>query len=55
MLAGQKILSIKEHKPAEEAIEILTRVEAKEKGKGAWFRMKRRLQLTKEKSIYVHS
>ncbi|MFQ5686174.1 MAG: hypothetical protein ACE5GV_05885 [Candidatus Scalindua sp.] len=35
MLAGQKILSIKEHKPAEETIEILTRVEATEKGKGA--------------------
>ena len=48
MLGYQKILSTKERKPAVEAIEILTRVEATEKGKGALFRMKRRLQLTIE-------
>jgi hypothetical protein len=37
-------------KEDEEAVEILTRLEATEEGKGSWFRMKRRLQLTKEHS-----
>lgn len=46
VLMGQKILSKEEFKVGEEAIEILMRVEATEKGKGLWFRMKRRLQLT---------
>ena len=35
-------------KQDEEAVEILTRLEATEENKGSWFRMKRRLQLTKE-------
>lgn len=46
MLMGQKLLSKEESKAAGVAIEILVRVEATEKGKGLWFRTKRRLQLT---------
>ncbi len=46
MIMGQKILSKEESKAADVAIEILMRVEATEKGKGWWFRAKRRVQLT---------
>lgn len=46
MLMSQKILSKEENKAVNVAIEVLMRVEATEKGKGWWFRTKRRLQLT---------
>ena len=46
-LMGQKVLNAEESKAAEIAIETLTRLEAKEKNGGWWFRTKRRLQLTK--------
>ncbi|NTU50101.1 MAG: hypothetical protein HGA87_04310 [Desulfobulbaceae bacterium] len=46
MIMGQKVLSKEESKATDVAIEILMRVEATEKGKGWWFRAKRRVQLT---------
>lgn len=46
MLMSQKIFSKEENKAVNVAIEVLMRVEATEKGKGWWFRTKRRLQLT---------
>lgn len=45
MLMRQKVLSKEESKSLDFAIEILMRVEATEKGKGWWFRTKRRAQL----------
>jgi hypothetical protein len=42
---GQRLLFHEENKAAERAIELLVRVEAIEKGKGWWFRSKRRLQI----------
>ena len=45
-LMTQRLLSQEETKVAERAIEILVRFEAIGKGKGRWFRSKRRLQLT---------
>lgn len=41
-----RLLSKELNKQGEIAIEILTRIEATEQGKGAWFRAKRRIQLT---------
>ncbi|OOY36778.1 hypothetical protein BOV89_10640 [Solemya velum gill symbiont] len=45
-LMGHRLLTKEESKTSEAAIEILTRVEATEKGKGLWYRTKRRVQLT---------
>lgn len=47
MLMGQRLLSAGENKSGNVAIEVLVRLEATERGKGWWFRMKRRPQLTK--------
>lgn len=43
---GRAFLSKEERKAADIAIETLVRLEAMEKGKGWWFRAKRRVQLT---------
>ncbi|PJB73308.1 MAG: hypothetical protein CO093_01055 [Alphaproteobacteria bacterium CG_4_9_14_3_um_filter_47_13] len=43
---GKTFLSKEESKAANIAIETLVRIEAIEKGKGWWFRAKRRVQLT---------
>ena len=45
MVAGMRSLSVEEKRQAEWAIEILVRLEATAKGKGRFFRMKRRAQL----------
>ena len=45
-LMGQLLLSKDDSKAGEIAIEILIRLEATERGKGWWFRTKRRIQLT---------
>lgn len=47
MLMGQRLLSAEENKSSDVAIEVLVRLEGTERGKGWWFRMKRRPQLTK--------
>ena len=44
-LMGQGLLSKEASKAGDIAIEILTRLEATEQGKGWWFRAKRRVQL----------
>ena len=44
-LMGQKLLSRDENKAMEIAVEMLVRIDATEKGKGWFFRSKRRLQL----------
>jgi hypothetical protein len=46
-ISQRKLLSSEELKAANVAIELLTRVEAKQQGGGWWFRTKRRFQLTK--------
>jgi hypothetical protein len=46
VLMSQKMFSSQQRSQAESAIEILVRIEATEKGKGWWFRAKRRIQLT---------
>ena len=43
---GRVILSKEQNKAGEISIEILTRLDATEQGKGTWFRAKRRIQLT---------
>tara|TARA_B100000745_G_scaffold299342_1_gene249959 strand:- start:1143 stop:1415 length:273 start_codon:yes stop_codon:yes gene_type:complete len=43
---GKTLLSKEERKAAEVAIETLVRLDAKERGKGFWFRAIRRVQLT---------
>jgi len=43
---GRKLLSYDENKAAELAIETLTRLDATTLRKGAWYRAKRRVQLT---------
>lgn len=44
-IAGRKVLSREEDEAFEVAIETLVRIEARENGKGWWFRAKRRAQL----------
>ena len=46
ILAAQKILSAAESKQGEIAIEMLTRLDTTENGKGFLYRTKRRVQLT---------
>lgn len=46
MLAGSKILSAAESKQGEIAIEMLTRLDTTENGKGFLYRTKRRMELT---------
>jgi len=43
---ARRILFLEESKAAETAIELLVRIDAIERGKGRWFRFKRRVQLT---------
>jgi len=45
VLMGQGLLSKEASKAADVAIEILVRLEATERRKGAWWRAKRRLQM----------
>ncbi len=45
LLMGQKKLSKEENYHTDSSIEIILRIEALEKGKGWWFRTKRRPQL----------
>lgn len=42
---GRRLLSAEERKESEIAIEILARLDARERGGGWWFRAKRRVQL----------
>lgn len=46
MLMGQRFMSTEESKAGDIAIEILVRLDSTERGKGWWYRMKRRVQLT---------